>query len=129
VGWYVALGGAVGSVARYFVGTLIQGRGLATFPLGTLVVNVTGSLLLGILMGLPLSAGPAAKEIRAFLTTGICGGYTTFSTFSVETVRLIQEGDRPRAALYIGLSVALSLAAAGAGFALAQWSLAARRHS
>jgi fluoride exporter len=124
--WFVALGGAVGSVVRFVLGSLVQERA-GTFPLGTLVVNVTGSLLLGALMEYALSTPAISRDMRALLTTGFCGGYTTFSTFSYETVRLAQEGDYRRAGLYVVLSVLGSLAAAFAGFALAREVLVWRR--
>jgi CrcB protein len=124
--WFVALGGAVGSVVRFVLGSLVQERA-GTFPLGTLVVNVTGSLLLGALMEYALSTPAISRDMRALLTTGFCGGYTTFSAFSYETVRLAQEGDYRRAGLYVVLSVLGSLAAAFAGFALAREVLVWRR--
>lgn len=124
--WFVALGGALGSVARFVLGSLLQERA-GTFPLGTLMVNVTGSLLMAGLMEYALSTPAISRDMRALLTTGFCGGYTTFSAFSYESVRLAQEGDYRRAGLYILLSVAGSLAAAFAGFALAREVLVWRR--
>ena len=118
--WYVALGGAVGSVARYLVGMTIQSRSGADFPVGTLLVNLSGCLLLGFLIQYALQTPAITPQVRALLTTGLCGGYTTFSTFSYETVALLQDGDWRRAALYVGLSlvgsvlgVTLGIAAAG----------------
>ena len=122
--WYVAIGGAAGSVARYLIGTLIQQRVGGTFPLGTLVVNVSGSLLLGVLMEASLASPALTRDARALLATGLCGGFTTFSTFSFESIRLLQDGDHRRAAAYIGLSLALSLLAIVAGFGLARRILA-----
>lgn len=119
--WYVAIGGALGSVARFLIGNLIQERAGPGFPIGTLVVNVTGSLLLGFLAESTL-ANTASREVRVFLTAGLCGGYTTFSTFSLETVRLLGTGDHRRAAINVGASVILSLLATGAGLALGRWS-------
>jgi CrcB protein len=107
--WYVALGGAVGSVLRYIVGLAVQSRGGLDFPVGTLVVNLSGCLLLGFLIHYALATPGITPELRALLTTGLCGGYTTFSTFSYETVTLIQDGDWRRATLYVGLSVAGSI--------------------
>ena len=125
--WYVAAGGAAGSVARYLLGVLVQQRVGLGFPMGTLLVNVTGSLLLGFLLRYALGTTAVTPEVRALLTTGFCGGYTTFSTFSYETAALIEEGARGRAAAYIVLSVILSLAGTFAGFALARGLLEARR--
>lgn len=123
---YVAVGGALGSVARYLVGTLVQARAGAGFPVGTLLVNVTGSLLIGVLMRWATAGSAIGPEMRVLLVTGICGGYTTFSTFSYETVALLEDGEHARALLYVVLSVALSLAATAAGFALARAALSVR---
>jgi fluoride exporter len=125
--WYVALGGALGSVARYLLTTLVQSRTGATFPLGTLVINITGSMLLGVLLRYALETPAITPEMRGFLATGVCGGYTTFSAFSYETAALIEDGDWKRAGLYVGLSVILSLAGTFLGFAGARELLAARR--
>jgi CrcB protein len=125
--WYVAAGGAVGSVCRYLLGAWLQGRADVAFPVGTLVVNVSGSLVLGFLLRYALASPGVTPEVRALLTTGFCGGYTTFSTFSYETAALLEEGDVRRASLYVGLSVVLSIAGTFAGFALAREVLALRR--
>ena len=114
--WYVALGGAVGSVIRYVVGLALQSRSGLDFPVGTLLVNLSG-LLLGFLIHYALATPAITPELRALLTTGLCGGYTTFSTFSYETVTLIQDGDWRRATLYVGLSVAGSILAVMLGIA------------
>jgi fluoride exporter len=114
----IALGGAVGSVARFLVGTFMQ-RASADFPLGTLLVNVSGSLLLGFLARSLTDSAPS-PELRAALTIGLCGGYTTFSTFSLETVALMERGAYGRAAAYIVASVVLSVAATFAGAAAAK---------
>lgn len=125
--WYVAAGGAVGSVARYLLSTLLQERAGAVFPVGTLVVNATGSLLLGLLLRYSLDAPAFSPEVRVLLTTGFCGGYTTFSTFSYETARLMETGDYRRAVAYVVLSVGVSLAAMLAGFAAARALIAWRQ--
>ncbi|MGH7665149.1 MAG: fluoride efflux transporter CrcB [Gemmatimonadaceae bacterium] len=114
----IALGGAAGSLARYGLEGLVQ-RGSTHFPYGTLVVNVSGSLLLGFLMHYLLQTS-ASPDIRAGLTIGLCGGFTTFSTFSYETVRLIEDGSYGRALAYVLASVVLSLLATYAGFAAAR---------
>ncbi|MGI9075867.1 MAG: fluoride efflux transporter CrcB [Gemmatimonadaceae bacterium] len=88
--WYIAVGGAAGSVSRYLLGTFVQQRTGATFPLGTLIINVTGSLLLGFLLRYTFATPAASPEMRALLTIGFCGGYTTFSTFSYETLALLE---------------------------------------
>lgn len=125
--WYVAAGGALGSVARFIFGTLLQERAGAGFPAGTLFVNITGSFLLGVLMEYALASPAISREVRAMLTTGFCGGYTTFSTFSYEAARLLEDGDYRRAGTYMGLSVAASIAAAVAGFVMAREVLTLRR--
>jgi CrcB protein len=125
--WYIALGGAVGSVLRFLLGGLIQQRVESGFPLGTLIINVSGSLLLGFLVEYALATPAISREIRALLTTGFCGGYTTFSTFSYESVRLIEGADYRRAGLYLVLSVAVSLAGTFAGLGLAREVMAVRR--
>ena len=118
--WSVAIGGAVGSVARYLLSGVIQRSSGTTFPVWTLVINFTGSILLGFLMRYLIDGAPASAETRALLTAGFCGGYTTFSTFSYETASLIEQGDWGRSALYVSLSVGLSLLGTFAGMGLAR---------
>ncbi|HKT07986.1 MAG TPA: fluoride efflux transporter CrcB [Gemmatimonadaceae bacterium] len=118
--WYVALGGAAGSVSRFALGALVQRWSGAPFPIGTLVVNVTGCFLFGFLMRYALATSTLTPEFRALLTTGFCAGYTTFSTFSYESVALLDSGQYGRAGLYIVLSVVLSLLGTVAGFAAAR---------
>ena len=114
---YVALGGALGAVARYGISGWVYDRMGETFPWGTVVVNVLGCLALGaVVRWLHVSAVP--PEIRPFLTIGLLGAFTTFSTFSYETVALLQEGQWLRAGLYVGASVALGLIAMVAGMAV-----------
>ena len=123
--WYVAIGSAFGGASRFALSSFIQQRA-GTFPVGTLIVNITGSLALGFLLRYALGSTSVSAETRALLTTGFCGGYTTFSTFSYETVALIQDGDYRRAAWYVMLSVVLSLMATFAGIMLGNQLLAAR---
>jgi CrcB protein len=125
--WYVALGGAVGSVIRYVVGIAVQGRSGLDLPVGTLLVNISGCLLLGFLIHYALATPALTPEVRALLTTGLCGGYTTFSAFSYETVALIQDGDWRRAVLYVGLSVAGSILGVMLGIAGARQVLEFRQ--
>ena len=114
---YVALGGALGAVARYGISGWVYDRVGETFPWGTIVVNVLGCLALGaVVRWLQVSA--VSPELRPFLTIGLLGAFTTFSTFSYETVALLQEGQWLRAGLYVGGSVALGLIAMVAGMAL-----------
>lgn len=114
---YIALGSALGGIARYLLGGLVQRLAGGTFPVGTLLINITGSFLLGLLYRYAADSAAITPEMRAFLTIGLCGGYTTFSTFSYETVRLIEDGEAARALAYIGLSVVLSVGGAMLGIA------------
>lgn len=119
----VAAGGALGSVARY--GTMIcVGRLLgAGFPYGTLTVNVIGGLVIGALAELMALAWSPSATMRAFLTIGILGGYTTFSTFSLDTWLLLEKGLYGPAILYIVASVILSVAALVVGLTLMRMAL------
>jgi len=111
----VAAGSAAGGVARFLLSAWIEQRSASSFPWATLLVNVSGSLLLGFLATWTFETAGVSAEVRALLTTGLCGGYTTFSTFSLETVALAEEGAFGRAAGYVLLSVALSALAAFVG--------------
>lgn len=113
----IFIGAGIGGLGRYAVSTWIQSDAGA-FPRGTLVVNVSGSLLLTFVYGL-LEGSTSTAEWRAFLGIGILGGYTTFSTFTYETIRLLQDGDWKLALAYIGSSVVFSLIAGVIGFRLA----------
>jgi fluoride exporter len=112
----VAAGGATGSVARYVLGTLLMRVG-SGFPVSTLLINVAGSFLIGLLARL-FDAPDQNQVLRAALTVGICGGFTTFSTFSAETVTLLQQGKAGRAALYVTVSLVLGVLATFAGLAV-----------
>ena len=124
---YVALGAALGGVARYLVGPLIQRHVGGDFPAGTMVINITGSLILGLLIRYALQLDTMSPELRLLLTTGFCGGYTTFSSFSYETAWLLQDREYAHAALYVGMSVGLSLLATFAGFMAADQLIALRQ--
>lgn len=123
----VALGGAIGSVARYLLGAFIQNRVSIALPVGTLVINVTGSLLLGFFVALGLETSALSPEMRLFLTTGLCGGFTTFSTFSYETYRLIEDSEYGTAGLYVAASLVLSLVGCALGMSLGRQLVASRR--
>jgi CrcB protein len=112
----IALGGAVGSGLRYLIGGAIQRSSASGFPVGTMFVNVAGCFLIGVFVRYLLNMQTSA-ELRALLVVGFCGGFTTFSTFSFETVGLIEGGEYARAAIYILGSVLLCLVAAFAGMA------------
>jgi CrcB protein len=124
--WYIAAGSALGGVGRYLLGGLVQRLLSGTFPAGTLVVNLTGSFLLGLFLRYALDTPTLTPELRAFLTIGFCGGYTTFSTFSYETMLLLEDGEWTRAGLYAGLSVLLALTATALGFLAARGIIALR---
>lgn len=112
----IALGGAVGSVSRYLLGGVVQRAAGMAFPVGTLAVNVTGSFIAGFLLRYFMNV-QTHSILRAALVVGFCGGFTTFSAFTTETLGLFEGGEYGRAALYVAASVALSLMAVFAGFA------------
>ncbi|SHG10342.1 camphor resistance protein CrcB [Jatrophihabitans endophyticus] len=115
----VVLAGGVGAVARFVVDGVIRSRWPSRFPWATIVINVSGSLLLGVLTGLMLYR-QVDTDVRLVLGTGFCGGYTTFSTATFETVRLLQQGRRGHAVLN-GLGTALlCLGAAALGLVATQ---------
>lgn len=116
--WLVAGAAAAGALARYLLDVAVQDRHESVFPFGTLVVNVSGSFALGVLTGLALYHGLGTGP-RTVVGIGFLGSYTTFSTFSYETVRLVQEGSVAEACLNALASVGIGLAAAAAGLALA----------
>jgi CrcB protein len=124
--WAVAIGAALGGVARYYLASAIQQRVGPTFPWGTLVINVSGGLLLGVLLRSALAPPWVRAELRALLTTGFCGGYTTFSTYSYETATLLEDGQYGRAGTYALASVVLALVATFTGFVLARELIALR---
>jgi CrcB protein len=114
----VALGGALGSLARHFVSAGIYGVTGTAFPWGIFVVNVVGGFLMGLIVELGALKLNYTPELRAFLTTGILGGFTTFSAFSLDAALLIERGDLFSAALYMIGSVALSVLALFGALAL-----------
>jgi len=124
--WYIAAGSAIGGVSRYLVGGVVQRMAAGTFPAGTLLVNVTGSFLLGLILRYGIETPTLTPEVRAFLTVGFCGGYTTFSTFSYETAMLLEDGQYERATTYAAASVAVALVATACGFLLARELIAFR---
>ena len=117
----VMLGGALGTGARFWMSGFIAERAGEFFPLGTLVVNVSGSFVVGFFAGFTSSEGPllVSPRFRQFFMIGVCGGYTTFSSFSLQTLDLAREGDWLKALLNIGLSFVCCLAAVWLGRILA----------
>lgn len=106
----IAAGGALGAVARHYASNGVAGAlGHGGFPYGTFAVNILGSLLMGVLISVFAMKFEASQELRAFLTVGLLGGFTTFSTFSLEGALLIQRGDWQSAILYMGGSLVLGL--------------------
>lgn len=117
---WITAGGALGTLARYLVATWalpISDR----LPLGTITINITGSFLIGLIGTLTLAQGkyPLSENLRLFLMVGFCGGFTTFSAFSLQTFDLIRAGGLGRAAFNIGASVLLCLLAVAAGHLIA----------
>jgi CrcB protein len=105
----VGLGGALGAMGRYGVNIAV-GSFPGGFPLSTLLVNVVGSLLMGLLIGALARATPVyGNEVRLFVAVGVLGGFTTFSSFSLDAMTLIERGEIAQAAIYVGLSVAVSI--------------------
>jgi CrcB protein len=119
---WVALGGAAGSVARYGLGGLVAQKFGETFPLGTLAVNVAGSFIIGFLGAVTSSEGRLNPQARILATqlfmTGVCGGFTTFSSFSLQTLNLMRDGEWLYAGGNVLLSVVLCLIAVWLGFML-----------
>jgi CrcB protein len=121
----IAAGGALGSVGRYYVaGAFERWLGIAIgagFPYGTLAVNIIGSAVLGLLVGLFTALLESTPEMRFFLVVGLLGGFTTFSAFSLDTVALFEKGEVGRALLYVALSVILSVGALYLVLRLVRW--------
>ena len=112
----VAAGGSIGAVLRYWIYLALKPQ---PFPYATLMINITGSFLLGIIMALSIKETNILREsYKLFLATGICGGFTTFSTFSYENIYLLQEGKYNLAFIYILASVVAGITAAWLGFKL-----------
>jgi fluoride exporter len=119
----IALGGALGSVARFAVGNLVSSRLSGPFPWGTLIVNATGSFLIGFFFTLTEPGGrvAASSSTRHFFMAGLCGGYTTFSAFSLQTLNLARDGDWFEAGANTVGSVALCFAMVWLGHLCASW--------
>ncbi|MDJ0972717.1 MAG: fluoride efflux transporter CrcB [Kiloniellales bacterium] len=120
----VAAGGAVGAVGRYLVISAVGHIFGTGFPLGTIVVNVVGSFVLGALIEALALVWSPSPELRAMVVVGVLGAFTTFSTFSMDVVLLYERGALGQAALYIGASVILSIGAFFLGLSLLRSALA-----
>jgi CrcB protein len=112
---FVGIGGFVGSVARFWVGSYIGGKMGARFPYGTFVVNISGSFLIGLILTLMAEKTDWNPDLRYLIPIGLIGGYTTFSAFEYETFRLFQDGQLLTAALNVTLSVVIGFAGVWAG--------------
>jgi fluoride exporter len=119
----VAAGGAIGAAGRYGLGLLVTRTGLGGWPWATLFANVLGSLAIGLVVGAMLR-GQGGEGLRLFLAVGVLGGFTTFSSFSLETVTLLQSGQWEKAGAYLAASVILCLLAVAAGLFLMRRGMA-----
>ncbi len=107
----VGAGGAIGSMARYGMSVLVGRFWSGSFPLAILLINIIGSVLMGVFIGLLARfMPPMANEIRLFIAVGVLGGFTTFSSFSLDTITLIERGELVQAIFYVALSVVVCLA-------------------
>ena len=118
----IAAGGALGSVLRFLLASAAHRMVATTFPIGTLLVNVLGSAAIGLLYVSMIERVGARPELRAFLIVGVLGGFTTFSSFSIETVALMMQASYGRAALNVAASVSLCLLGTGLGIAMARYT-------
>ncbi|OYW20615.1 MAG: hypothetical protein B7Z54_00620 [Sphingobacteriales bacterium 12-47-4] len=112
----VASGGALGSVSRYLLSRWIQVSQPGPFPVGTLFVNLTGSLLIGLLFGYLTKTETGSEDMRLLMMTGFCGGFTTFSALTLESLHLIRDNKTGLFFLYISVSLLLGIAATYAGW-------------
>lgn len=121
----VCLGGAIGSGARYLVATWAAGALGAEFPRGTLIVNLTGSFVLAAIMEAAVEGGGFSPNVRLFLSAGVLGGFTTYSSFNYETLALLEQGSYRLASEYLLLTAVGCLVAGLAGLALGRWATGA----
>lgn len=113
----IGLGGFIGAISRYLLTLLIQNKFLSTFPYGTLSVNIIGCFLIGIVYALS-DRGNVTEEWRLFLATGVLGGFTTFSSFSNDTISMLRDSQYGNALLYVGISLFIGLLATVGGIFL-----------
>ena len=117
---FVGLGGFVGSIGRYYISKLDILPGLTTIPVKTLLANVIGSLLIGLLSGFFDKSTILTSELRLLLMTGFCGGFTTFSTFTNENMTMLKNGDFFNVFLYTGLSIFFGFVAVYLGYSVSK---------
>lgn len=118
--FFIGLGGFAGSIARYGLHLFVHKWWPLTFPYGTLLVNILGCLLIGVIFGMAQRTSWMTEVVKITLATGFCGGFTTFSAFAYENIRLLQSGHLGSSLLYITCSVALGLLATYAGLLLVE---------
>lgn len=116
----VFLGGGIGSVLRYLLGAIFGKNFETVFPFATFLINITGSLFLGFVLGLFMAKTNVNTQLKLFLTVGVAGGFTTFSTFTVETFNLFKDGHNYLALIYPISSIIIGFGAVLAGFYLAR---------
>ena len=115
----IAFFGAAGTLARYGLQGVIQGRGTGTFPWGTLIINLTGCFFLGLIAQFTMNRLVISPDLRVAIAVGFFGGYTTFSSFGWETAKMMEEGEWLRASAYVGASVIVGLLLSVVGIRLA----------
>lgn len=123
----VGAGAVIGVFARFIIGNLAHDHLTASFPLGTLLINLLGCLLIGVVQTLFLDLAAVRRDVQLFTAVGFCGGFTTFSTFSLETLQLLQEGRVPMALLYQALSLVGGVLAVVAGMGIAHGGVRGKR--
>ncbi|MBC7758579.1 MAG: fluoride efflux transporter CrcB [Phormidesmis sp. FL-bin-119] len=114
---FIGLGSFIGGISRYLISLYFHSKGFTAFPFGTLTINIVGCFLIGIIFGITDRSG-LSNEWRLFLTTGILGGFTTFSAFSYESLALMRDGQSGAALLYVMCSVVFGLLATWGGMVL-----------
>jgi fluoride exporter len=115
----VGIGGGIGAMLRYVLSSVIKNN---SFPLNTLLINIVGSLAIGIVFALATKSDSFSESLKLFLATGICGGFTTFSAFSLENMQLLKEGNYAVAGFYIFTSIFFCLLAVFVGFTIINYS-------